>query len=158
MRKLNSNYFRNLIFGVEDGVVSTVGVLFGLASSHQYNGSQVLLAGFIIVIVEALSMGAGAFLSEESVEEFTKRPGVCSIPLFSGLIMFASYVVGGLLPVMPYAFFRLEVAQIFSIIFALVSLYFLGYLPTRNLKSGLRMFLVAGLAIFAGYAIGSIFS
>ena len=31
----NTGYFRNILFGAEDSLVSTVGVLFGVASSAQ---------------------------------------------------------------------------------------------------------------------------
>ncbi|KKS14240.1 MAG: hypothetical protein UU72_C0051G0009 [candidate division WWE3 bacterium GW2011_GWB1_41_6] len=50
-------YFRNLLFGAEDSLVSTVGVLFGVASSSAYTQQQILVTGLIVIAVEALSMG-----------------------------------------------------------------------------------------------------
>ena len=31
LKKINQDYFRNMIFGAEDGLVSTVGILFGIS-------------------------------------------------------------------------------------------------------------------------------
>ena len=53
-----SNALREVVFGVEDGMVSTLGALTGIAIGTQ-NHFAVVLSGFVIVAVESLSMGIG---------------------------------------------------------------------------------------------------
>src|SRR3989338_1201910 len=154
MKKIHVGYFRNLIFGAEDSLVSTVGVLFGVASTGEYSARQVIITGLIVIAVEALSMGAGSFLTEESLQELDGEKIHKDKPYIEGLIMFLSYVIAGFIVLSPYLFIRIEVAKFVSVIFALLSLYLVGYLPRRNYKSGLRMLTIAGLAILVGFIIG----
>jgi len=63
---------REVVFGVEDGMVSTLGVLTGIAigtNSH----FVVVLSGFVVIIVESISMGVGSYLSAKSVKEVAER-------------------------------------------------------------------------------------
>jgi len=63
---------RELVFGVEDGMISTLGVLTGIAIGTN-NHSVVILSGFVIIIVESISMGVGSYLSTKSVKEVGER-------------------------------------------------------------------------------------
>lgn len=56
---------REIVFGLEDSLVSTIGVVAGIAAG---TGDQqiVILSGSVLVVVEALSMAAGSFLSSQS--------------------------------------------------------------------------------------------
>ncbi len=66
------NGIRDIVFGLEDGLVSTVGVLTGIASGTN-DHFVVILSGFVLVIVEALSMGVGSFLSTQSEDDMQQR-------------------------------------------------------------------------------------
>ena len=63
---------RDVVFGLEDGMVSTLGVITGIAIG---SGSRfaVLLAGFVVIFVESLSMSAGTFLSSKSERESLQK-------------------------------------------------------------------------------------
>lgn len=63
---------RDIVFGLEDGLVSTVGVLTGIASGTD-DHFIVILSGVVLIMVEALSMGVGSFLSAESERELQSR-------------------------------------------------------------------------------------
>ncbi|MEK7583622.1 MAG: VIT1/CCC1 transporter family protein [Patescibacteria group bacterium] len=63
---------REIVFGAEDGMVSTVGSLTGIAAATS-NPFTVILAGFVIVAVESISMGVGAYLSTKSASEVDQR-------------------------------------------------------------------------------------
>lgn len=63
---------REVVFGLEDGMVSTLGAITGIAASTN-NAFFVILSGFVIISVEALSMSAGTFLSSKSDREMQKR-------------------------------------------------------------------------------------
>lgn len=63
---------RDIIFGTQDGLVSTLGVLTGIAQGTQ-NRDIVILSGFVIVIVESLSMAAGSYLSSKSHRQYQEH-------------------------------------------------------------------------------------
>lgn len=63
---------RELIFGLEDSLVSTLGVVIGVAAGTA-DYRVVMLSGIVLVAVEALSMAAGSFLSSKSHREMLDR-------------------------------------------------------------------------------------
>lgn len=65
-------YVRNFVFGVEDSLVSTVGLLSGVAMAGVAR-QTIFLTGVILIFVEAFSMVVGSFFSELSAEEYEKR-------------------------------------------------------------------------------------
>ncbi|MFH1820781.1 MAG: VIT1/CCC1 transporter family protein [Candidatus Nealsonbacteria bacterium] len=65
-------FIREIVFGVEDGMISTLGVLVGIAIGTN-NHSLIILSGFVIIIVESISMGVGSYLSAKSVREIAER-------------------------------------------------------------------------------------
>ncbi len=155
IKKINEGYFRNGVFGAEDSLVSTVGVLFGVSTAVQ-DKTTVLLTGIIVIAVEALSMGAGAFSTETSTQEIKDTAKPKEKPWIDGLIMFLSYFITGILVLSPYLFLDLSTGKIVSVAIAVIALFLLGYLPNKKLKSGLRTVMVAGLAIIVGYLIGQL--
>lgn len=89
-----SAIIREVVFGMEDGMVSTLGAITGIAvgSQDQYT---VLLAGCVIVAVESVSMGIGSYISnkvskevdqntiEEEKHEIDKHPSEETEELYS---------------------------------------------------------------------------
>lgn len=63
---------REIVFGMEDGMVSTLGAITGIAVGIQ-NHFTVLLAGLVIVSVESLSMAVGSYLSSKSEKDVDAR-------------------------------------------------------------------------------------
>lgn len=63
---------REIVFGLEDGIVSTLGAITGIAVGTN-STFVVVLAGFVIIFVESLSMSAGTFLSSKSENEMKER-------------------------------------------------------------------------------------
>ena len=59
---------REIVFGMQDGVLTTAGVLAGLSGAVS-NHSQVLLAALASTAAGALSMGAGAYLGTNAETE-----------------------------------------------------------------------------------------
>lgn len=154
--------FRNFIFGVEDGLVSTVGLLAGVAVAG-VDASTVILTGAVLVFVEAFSMAVGSFLSEQSVEEFSAH-GKVSVrkPILGGVVMFVSYVCAGFVPLGPYVLLKGSLAIWTSIILTLTALFVLGALSGKVshggiLRSAIRMLVVGGFAVLVGAYIGRLF-
>jgi VIT1/CCC1 family predicted Fe2+/Mn2+ transporter len=142
---------------VEDALVSTVGVLFGIATSGQYTAAQTVLTGLIVVAVESLSMGTGSFLSEESVHEVAREKDRHKDNSLTGAtIMFFSYFLAGAATVAPYAFLEVNAAKFVSVGIATALLFVLGLVPKRRARDGVKMVLVAGCAALVGYLIGQV--
>jgi VIT1/CCC1 family predicted Fe2+/Mn2+ transporter len=156
-------YVRNFIFGAEDSLVSTVGLLSGIAAGG-LTQKNIILTGVVLVIVEGLSMGVGSYLSEVSTEESqVTESEAFKTSLTAALIMFISYIILGLIPLSPFIFIsNTKTAMMFSVIASLTSLLILGlisakFLKTKAIKSMLRMLILGGLAIGVGLFIGNRF-
>ena len=63
---------REAVFGVQDGLISTLGALTGIAAGTR-DAKAVVVAGFVIIVVESLSMAAGSYLSSKSQREYLER-------------------------------------------------------------------------------------
>jgi VIT1/CCC1 family predicted Fe2+/Mn2+ transporter len=155
-------YLRNFIFGVEDSLVSTVGLLSGIAIAG-INQKEILLTGIVLIFVEAISMAAGTYLSEYSAEEFEQKREVSSgKSLINGAVMFVSYFVSGFIPLIPYVIFAPATAFWVSIAASMTSLFILGLVGARfahvNLiRNALRTLVIGGLAIIVGVIVGKLF-
>ena len=154
-------YIRNFIFGAEDSLVSTVGLLSGIASAGMAE-REIIVSGIILIFVEAFSMSVGSFLSERTTEESLPdyKPKE-SNSFWAAVIMFLSYFVCGLVPLFPYLILPVKTAFSWSIIASLIALFALGLvsakiLKTKTLKSALRMIFIGGLAVGLGVAVGMI--
>ncbi len=156
MKKLNPDQFRNFVFGAEDSLVSTLGILFGIASAGGFNQHQLIIAGIIAIVVSATSMGVGSFLSESSAREIDEKSTF--LPIKDGLVMFFSYFFSGFIPLAPYFIFEVSQARFVSASVSLLALFILGYLPAKKPRSGFKMVLVAGFAAFIGFAVAHVFS
>lgn len=65
-------YVREVVFGVQDGMVSTLGAITGIAIGSQ-DHFTVLLAGAAIIAVESISMGVGSYTSARSEKNIARR-------------------------------------------------------------------------------------
>ncbi len=155
-------YTRNFIFGAEDSLVSTVGLLAGIASAGMAQ-KEIIVSGVVLICVEAFSMFVGSFLSERTTEESSPNYQIQkSNSLIAALIMFVSYLLCGLVPLFPYFFISIPQALWWSIGVSLIALVVLGFvsaemLRTRIFKNALRMVVIGGLAIGLGTVVGMIF-
>lgn len=152
---------RNFTFGVEDSLVSTVGLLAGISVAG-VPGNTVFLTGFVLIFVEAFSMAVGSLLSEQSVEEYQMKGQTnWAQPAVAATVMFFSYVLAGFIPLMPYALKIFTQPVVWSIGLTLLSLFMLGVLNSRLSKikfwkSGLITLIMGGLAIGVGVVVGQI--
>ncbi|MBP6904921.1 MAG: VIT1/CCC1 transporter family protein [Candidatus Pacebacteria bacterium] len=151
-------YTRNFIFGSEDSLVSTVGLLAGIASAGVAR-REILISGIVLICVEAFSMSVGSFLSETATEESSKIFEKNSTSIMASAIMFISYSISGLIPLFPYFVMDTQHAFWWSIVASIISLFILGYISAKILKinvlkSTLRMALIGGMAIGLGVVVG----
>ena len=159
----NAAYIRNFVFGVEDSLVSTVGLLSGIAVGG-VERSQIVLTGIILLLVEAFSMAVGSLLSEQSAQEYLTRKEVSMRPSAAdSIIMFTSYFLTGLVTLFPYFIMESKAALPVSVALSLSALFLLGVISAmlfgiNILKNGIRTLLIGGFAILVGVGASLIFS
>ncbi|MBP7832222.1 MAG: VIT1/CCC1 transporter family protein [Candidatus Levybacteria bacterium] len=155
---VHENYLRSTVFGFQDALVSTTGVIVGVAIGTQ-DKSVVLLAGVATIMVEALSMAAGQYMSEKTVQQMNKTKKHTDNLVIGALIMYGSYFLGGLVPLLPIVIFPLPQASYVSIIFSLLGLLVLGIIKAKIVKesvvrSALEILLLGGAATAVGLLVG----
>jgi VIT1/CCC1 family predicted Fe2+/Mn2+ transporter len=156
-----SLFVRNIIFGVEDSLVSTVGLLAGIASGN-IEPTKILAIGVVYLFVEGFSMAAGSYLSEHSAEEFETGARVTtSAPFMGALVMFLSFIIAGVIPIAPYLVLPMPTGIAASIAVSLIVLGILGFIQARISKvsaarSVIRMIVIGGIAIILGVVIGKV--
>lgn len=156
--KIHEDYLRSIVFGFQDALISTTGVIVGVATGTQ-NKEVVLLAGVSTIMVEALSMAAGQYMSEKTVHQMDKTGKHTDNLIFGAFFMYASYFIGGLIPLAPILLFRLPESTIISIVFSLIGLFILGllrakYVGESQLRSALEILILGGLATGVGIVVG----
>jgi len=157
-RAERQSLFRNFLFGVEDSLVSTVGLLSGVAAAGTQK-SVIVTTGIVLIFVEAFSMGIGSFLSEETSREIIKTRFSRVLVIKSALVMFVSYFVAGFIPLFPHILFSGDQAWLYSIALTLFALTVLGGVMAKLFQGkivwkAVEMLLLGGLATGIGIAIG----
>lgn len=157
--RLNKEYLQSAIFGLNDALVSTTGVMVGI-SAGTGDKSVIILAGVVTILVEALSMGSGQYLSLKSAQEYQDKADKREA-IISGVVMYLSYIIGGLVPLLPIIFLPIEWSSIAAIIASLIGLLALGYVKGKIVKaspwrSALEIFIIGGIATAVGLIVGSL--
>lgn len=158
---IHEDYLRSIIFGFQDSLVSTTGVIAGVSAGTNHR-ELIILAGIVTVTVESLSMGAGQYMSEKAVHQMDKTGKHTDNLYLGGGLMALSYFLGGLVPVVPIVLFNLPFSVTLSIVFSLIGLFILGYLKAHIVKvnpfkSALEIFFLGGAATLIGLIVGKIF-
>ena len=161
MTKIHKEYLQSAMFGFNDALVSTTGVIVGVSTGTN-NKDVVILAGVVTILVEALSMGAGQYSSSKSAHQLDKTDSF-KVPLMSGVIMFVAYFLAGLVPLLPIFFLPMEYSRNIAIVAALIGLFILGYLKGKvvkvsPIKSAIEILIIGGVATAVGIVVGNIFS
>ncbi len=159
MEKVQKEYLQSAMFGFNDALVSTTGVIVGVSTGTS-NKEVVILAGVVTILVEALSMGAGQYSSSKTAHQLDKSE-TFRVPLISGIIMFISYFLAGLVPLLPILFFPMAYSRDVAIVASLIGLFTLGYwkgkvVKVSPLKSALEILIIGGIATSVGIIVGSI--
>ncbi|MDP3758625.1 MAG: VIT1/CCC1 transporter family protein [Candidatus Daviesbacteria bacterium] len=156
---LHEDYFRSVMFGLQDGLVSTTGVVVGISAGVS-DPAIIVMASFVAISVEASSMAAGEYSSEKAVHQLDKARRHRDDLIMGAGLMFFSYLFAGLVPILPFLIFPVGAARVISIIAALISLFAIGFLKgkivkDRPLRSATEMLIIGGLATAIGLVVGN---
>jgi len=151
---------REIVFGLEDSLVSTMGAVTGIAIGTE-DRMVIILSGLVILAVEATSMSAGSFLSTETAERAEEKSDkvVHQRSIKAAFVMFVSYVFGGMLPLTPYLLLPPDLAILPSVILAVLALAGVGFWTGRftkraGWKTAIEMVVVSLVAAGIGYLVG----
>ena len=100
------NNIRDVMFGMNDGLVELLAVVAGLAAALQ-TPILIFIAGFIVAISGTLSMSAGAYLStgyQKDIDLKAKKGGGIPTAKSSAFYVGIFYFIGSLFPLSPFAF------------------------------------------------------
>jgi VIT1/CCC1 family predicted Fe2+/Mn2+ transporter len=161
---------RDIFLGLNDGLVEILGAVSGFFGAFS-NATTVLIAGMMVGVAGALSMGAGAYLagsSEAEVRDTEVRrrrflgeaeatEGSADTPLASGVRVGVSYVIGAVVPILPVLFGARTLLPSLVVaggVIVLVSAI-LAFLSGMNVKRRILMNLaIMAAAVAISYLIG----
>ncbi|HPO74659.1 MAG TPA: VIT1/CCC1 transporter family protein, partial [Armatimonadota bacterium] len=97
LRRLGAHYMRDLVFGANDGIITTFAVAAGVAGAQMPN-RVVLILGFANLLADGVSMGASNFLSirsEHAANPNEENADGALDPVKHGFATFLAFVVAG---------------------------------------------------------------
>lgn len=155
---LHEDYIRSAFFGLQDGLVSTTGVVVGISAGIS-DKSIVLLASLVAVTVEASSMAAGQYSSEKAVHQMDRTGRHNDNLIMGALIMFIAYLGAGMIPILPVIIIGPPQSSVFSVILAFIGLFTVGFLRGRltgekPLRNAIELFIIGGAATLIGLLVG----
>src|SRR5229473_8337870 len=171
-RQMNPQRVRDIFLGLNDGLVEILGAVSGFFGAFA-NATTVLVAGVMVGVAGALSMGAGAYLAGSSEAEvrgtdarrrrFLGEPepptDPSDTPVRSGVRVGLSYVVGAVVPLLPVVFGARTLLPSLLVaggVIVLVSTI-LAFLSGMDVKRRILLNLgIIAAAVAISYAIGVI--
>ena len=110
------HYIRELIYGANDGIITTFAVVAGVAGGG-LSLRVVLIIGAANLVADGLSMAVGNYLairSHESVLETQNLPEEEAFPARHALATFLAFVSAGAVPLLPYMLPGLPIDRFFA--------------------------------------------
>jgi VIT1/CCC1 family predicted Fe2+/Mn2+ transporter len=169
---LGAESIREVVFGVEDGVVQNMTLIAGMVGAA-LSSQIIIVAAAINAIAGVLSMSMGTYLSSKAerdvaaatagTTESPPRPATSAAshsPQRDAVVMAGAYAVGATVPLLPFAFGLGQGAALFlAICLTALTLFLLGVGKAAlshqaRIRSGLEVLLLASAAGLAGYFIG----
>lgn len=154
------HYLRDLVYGANDGVITTFAVVAGVTGAS-LAASVALILGLANLLGDGLSMGAGNYLSLKSELEQTGRSVEEEQPARHGWATFGAFVVAGGIPLLAYVpavglpVPRFVVAGVLGFAtLAVVGASRAPFVKRSPWICGLEMVVVGGLAAVAAYLTG----
>lgn len=158
MQHIHEDYLRSGMFGLQDGLVSTTGVVVGISTGVE-DKAIIILASLVAVTVEATSMAAGQYSSEKAVHQMDETGKHTDSLILGATIMFLAYFLGGMVPIIPTLLLPQPDARLVAVIAALVGLFTVGlikghFVKTKPLRSATELLIIGGIATSIGLLVG----
>lgn len=155
------HYLRDLVYGANDGIITTFAVVTGVAGAALPVRTALILGGANL-LADGFSMGASSFLAIRSDEAARLAAGedpAEPFPLRHGLATLVAFVLAGSVPLLPYAFAPAPLRLRAAVWATLATLFAVGALRSavtrlRWWRAGAEMLAVGAVAAAVSYAVG----
>ena len=158
------HYIRDLVYGANDGIITTFAVVAGVAGGA-LSAKAVLVVGAANLFADGLSMGVGNYLgirAEEGSRAQQGLPEAEASPVKHGVATFLAFAIAGLLPLMPYLV-ALPAAWVFPLSGTLTFSALFAVGAARSVfsneawwKTGVEMLGLGTLVAIAAYGAGAL--
>jgi VIT1/CCC1 family predicted Fe2+/Mn2+ transporter len=158
------HYLRDLVYGANDGIITTFAVVAGVAGGA-LSHTAVLIVGVANLAADGLSMGVGNFLairSHESAREAENLPEEEAMPARHALATFLAFVGAGAIPLLPYVTSGGSDAMFaWSVILTLAALFGIGaaralVTTERWWMAGLEMLTLGAIVAASAFGAGAL--
>ena len=158
------HYVRELIYGANDGIITTFAVVAGVAGGG-LSLRVVLIIGAANLVADGLSMAVGNYLSirsHESVREAEGLPEEEAFPTRHALATFLAFVCAGAVPLLPYLLEGVPIDRFTaSIVLTLGAMFLVGALRAlianvRWWNAGAEMLILGAVVAFLAYVSGGL--
>ena len=159
-REVVRHYIRDLVYGANDGIITTVAVVAGVTGGA-LSTHAIIVVGVANLFADGLSMGVGNYLairSDESARAAAGLPEQEGSPARHGMATFLAFATSGAVPMLPY-FFGFGGFTACSVL-TLLALFTVGALRTmvsldRWWVAGLEMLGLGVVVALAAYYSGA---
>lgn len=161
-RTIVQRYLGDLVYGANDGIVTTLAVVSGVTGAA-LSTRVILILGFANLFADGFSMGASKYLSARSTARAENRPGPAEAAQHGGAT-FGAFVIAGSIPLIAYLLPWLGDDRFaWAVALALLALFVIGagraLVTDRSWpRAGLEMLAIGALAGLAAYGVGAFLS
>jgi len=153
------HYLKNVIFGANDGVITTLAVVSGVVGAS-LSTRVILILGFAKLVADGFSMGASDFLSSRSEPSVEDRPAHREATRHAAAT-FVGFVLAGFVPLVAYLIPGIDARFRLSLALTLAALFGIGagralFSDRRWLRAGLEMLGVGLAAAGVAYGVGAL--
>lgn len=156
------HYLSDLIYGANDGIITTFAVVTGVTGAALESRIVVIL-GLANLVADGFSMGASNFLairSNEAARIADGKPPSEPFPLRHAFATFAAFVVAGAVPLISYLVGWGGAEFQMAVFLTMAALFTVGasravVTAVRWWVAGIEMLFVGALAACVAYFIGS---
>jgi VIT1/CCC1 family predicted Fe2+/Mn2+ transporter len=155
---LVGRYLPDLVFGANDGIITTLAVVSGVVGAS-LSTRVILILGFANLLADGVSMGASNVLSRRSAADHEAMPSL-RVASYHGLATFVGFVVAGVVPLLAYLVPGLGGDRfVVAGVLALATLFAVGASRSLFIRrpwhlAGLEMLLIGAAAGALAYLIG----
>jgi VIT1/CCC1 family predicted Fe2+/Mn2+ transporter len=152
-------YLPDLVYGANDGIVTTLVVIASIAGAAM-SSTVVLILGFANLIADGFSMGTSNVLSIRSAPTSGSRPSLRSASR-NGVATFAAFVIAGLFPLSAYMMPIAESSRFPTACgAAAITLFVIGacrslFSDRPWLMAGMEMLMLGAVASIVAYLVGA---
>ncbi|HWN22911.1 MAG TPA: VIT1/CCC1 transporter family protein [Gaiellaceae bacterium] len=159
LERLAGHYLPDLVYGANDGIITTFAVVSGVVGAS-LSERVIVILGLANLVADGLSMGASNYLARRSQaeEQLAERREAAR----HGLATALGFVVAGVIPLVAYLA-PLDSDARFPVAIGLAAAALFGVGAARTfvtkrglLRSGAEMLVVGSAAAAVAYAIGAV--